>query len=43
MNAGMIYAEWTGCFWRNRLDVCRDRMEPNMWEILKDDEVSHSW
>ncbi len=38
-----VHAEWTGGFWKERWDVCRDRMVPHMWNILNDEKLSHCW
>lgn len=27
--------EWTGGFWKQRYDTCRDKMVPAMWDIMK--------
>ncbi|HEY9053339.1 MAG TPA: beta-L-arabinofuranosidase domain-containing protein, partial [Rectinemataceae bacterium] len=34
---------WTGGFWADRLDVCRESMIPNMWKILSNDSLSHAY
>lgn len=43
LNEDRILSEWTGGFWKERWDVCRDHMIPHMWEILSDKELSHCW
>ncbi len=47
MNAVMtpprVEAEWTGGFWKDRWDVCRDSMVPHMWDLLNDPKQSHCW
>jgi DUF1680 family protein len=39
----MDAVEWTGGFWAERFQVCKDSMMPVMWEKLSDAEVSHSF
>ena len=40
---GSASTEWTGGFWKNRWDACRDKMIPHMWGVLMDKDVSHCW
>lgn len=40
---GEINSEWTGGFWEERWNFCRDKMVPHMWSILDNREVSHCW
>ena len=35
--------KWTGGFWQERFNVCRDTMVPHLWEIFQNDEESHAW
>ncbi|KAA9131560.1 glycoside hydrolase family 127 protein [Marinihelvus fidelis] len=42
-NTAKVRSAWTGGFWKNRWDACRDHMIPHMWEILDDKELSHCW
>ena len=34
---------WTDGFWADRFDVCRTVMIPNMWNLLKDPEISGAY
>jgi DUF1680 family protein len=34
---------WTGGFWKERFEVCRTAMIPNMWRLLSADEPSHAY
>lgn len=34
---------WTGGFWQERFQVCRDTMVPHLWEIFQSDTESHAW
>lgn len=34
---------WTGGFWQERFNVCRETMVPHLWEIFQNDEESHAW
>ena len=34
---------WTGGFWGAWTRVCQQVMVPNMWRLLQDDEISHSF
>ncbi|HVU33995.1 MAG TPA: beta-L-arabinofuranosidase domain-containing protein [Opitutaceae bacterium] len=34
---------WTGGFWGERWQVCRDTMVPHLWEIFQNDQESHAW
>lgn len=34
---------WTGGFWQDRWNCCRDVMVPHMWKILADEELCHCW
>jgi DUF1680 family protein len=34
---------WTGGFWSERWEVCRQTMVPHLWEIFRDDQASHAW
>jgi DUF1680 family protein len=43
LNEDRIQSEWTGGFWKERWDVCRDHMIPHMWKILADKDLSHCW
>jgi len=38
-----VHADWTGGFWKERWDVCRDRMVPHMWDIMSDAQLCHAW
>jgi len=33
--------QWTKGFWKEKVDRCRDVMIPNMWELIKDANISH--
>src|SRR5690625_2406930 len=35
--------EWTGGFWKDRFNVCRDSMITNMWHLFNDPHVSHAF
>ena len=34
---------WTKGFWAKKFDVCRTAMIPNMWNILKNPDISHAY
>lgn len=34
---------WTGGFWQERFNVCRDTMVPHLWQIFRNDKESHAW
>lgn len=34
---------WTEGFWGDRFNLCHDVMIPNMWHLLKEPKISHSW
>ncbi len=34
---------WTEGFWANRFKVCHQVMIPNMWRLLEDSQISHSY
>lgn len=34
---------WTGGFWADRFDVCKDTMLLNMWKIFDDPKLSHAY
>lgn len=34
--------KWTSGFWAEWSRVCRDMMVPNMWRLLKDDDLCHA-
>lgn len=34
---------WTGGFWHEQFERCRDVMIPNMWRLLKDPDISHAY
>lgn len=34
---------WTGGFWGDRFEVCRDSMVPNLWNIYNDANISHAF
>jgi DUF1680 family protein len=36
-------AVWTGGFWKNRFDACKDLMVPNIYRIFADDSLSHGF
>ena len=42
-NVGLNDVTWTHGFWAERFQVCRESMIPNMWRVLQDDEISHSF
>jgi uncharacterized protein len=35
--------QWTGGFWGERFEVCRDSMVPNLWNIYNDANISHAF
>lgn len=35
--------KWTGGFWKERFDVCRDSMITNMWTLFIDPHVNHAF
>jgi DUF1680 family protein len=35
--------KWTGGFWKERFDVCRDSMITNMWHLFNDPHISHAF
>lgn len=35
--------KWTGGFWKERFDICRDSMITNMWHLFKDPHISHAF
>ena len=35
--------KWTDGFWADRFEVCHDTMIPNMWHLLEDENISHSY
>lgn len=43
LKKGPVEAEWTGGFWKERWETCRDRMVPHMWSVLADKDISHCW
>ncbi|MBD3375192.1 glycoside hydrolase family 127 protein [candidate division KSB1 bacterium] len=42
-SVGLNEVKWTQGFWAERFKVCRENMIPNMWRLLQDDEISHSF
>ncbi|MEP1445293.1 MAG: beta-L-arabinofuranosidase domain-containing protein [Paraglaciecola sp.] len=43
LKKGDISNAWTGGFWQERWNFCRDKMIPHMWGILNDKDISHCW
>ena len=41
VNMGQV--QWTGGFWDERFNVCRDSMVPNLWNIYNDANISHAF
>lgn len=39
----MNAVHFTGGFWKERFDVCRDSMIPHLWNIYTDANISHSF
>jgi len=35
--------KWTQGFWAERFDLCHKVMVPNMWQLLKDPNISHAY
>ena len=35
--------QWTGGFWGERFKMCHEVMIPNMWQLLKDPQISHAY
>ncbi len=35
--------QWTAGFWAERFDLCHKVMIPNMWQLLEDPNISHSY
>lgn len=42
-SVGLADVKWTDGFWADWFAVCRDSMVPNMWRLLEDDNISHSF
>ena len=42
-DTGIGDVHWTEGFWADRFEVCHDVMIPNMWELLKDPDISHAY
>ena len=40
---GIDDVKWTSGFWAERFDLCHKTMLPNMWQLLKDPDISHSY
>lgn len=43
LSQGKITGEWTGGFWKDRWETCRDRMVPHMWSIYQNAEIAPAW
>jgi len=42
-SVGIDDVQWTKGFWAQRFDVCHRVMIPNMWELLKDSNISRAY
>lgn len=42
-DTGIADAVWTEGFWAERFRICYEVMIPNMWRLLEDADVSHSY
>ena len=40
---GIDDVSWTDGFWGERFELCHEVMIPNMWQLLKDSELSHAY
>ena len=42
-SVGIGDVRWTRGFWAERFDLCHKVMIPNMWQLLKDPNISHAY
>lgn len=43
LSQGLVRGDWTGGFWKDRWDTCRDHMVPHMWQLYQDTEIAPAW
>lgn len=43
LSQGNVTGKWTGGFWKDRWDTCRNQMVPHMWSLYQNEEIAPAW